>query len=115
MSSPWFDVQRCRPWRRLAQQLHFITAIEPLYCFRNSQRNFGVAAAFAALSAAKMYVHAHDDQRFESLVKKSVIVSVACKAPAGPGASMGDSTGAAWAPAATAQLAATAMIRSFMR
>src|ERR1700678_3680105 len=58
MSSSWFAVQRFRPGRRLAQQLHLIPTIEPLYCFRHSQRNFSVAAAVAALSATKMYIHA---------------------------------------------------------
>ena len=78
MSSSWFAVQRFWPWGRFAQQLHFIPAAQPLYRFRNGQRNFGIAAAFAALGAIKVYVHANDpaaDQIFAWLVKKSLIDS----------------------------------------
>ena len=59
MSSSRFAVQRGGPRGGFAEQLHLITTIEPLYGFRNGQRHFGVAAAFAALGATKMYQVLH--------------------------------------------------------
>jgi len=60
VSSSWVAVQCLWPRRRLAQQLYFVTSIEPLCCLRHGQRNLGVAAAFAAFGTTKTYFHVNE-------------------------------------------------------
>lgn len=78
MESSWVAVHRYRPWGALAEQLHVVTAIEPLYCFRHSQRNLGVAAAFTALGTLKVYVHTND---IPSVSPRASTLSAASKVP----------------------------------
>ena len=50
--------QTLRPGGRFADQLHLVAALQPADRFRGSQRNSRVPAAFTALRAIEMYIHA---------------------------------------------------------